>query len=446
MNNMNNLLDKFLEFEKKEQLFKYNQNGHSIWPFLRLEVYRFLTMDKNGDAYLPVYKRQVLNNSFSNENYNTLCKLSSNKDVLLFTSKHRLLPSFSGLICPHEEMLKTTGLNYYRINLLFDENKAHDAHDLCFKSSDNDKFFDLINDKIASKILNLIIEEFDIDRLDNFVIRYNSMVQYICDLSKQYYGLKQFLSETKPKIIALSSAYSIPGIFITLAAHELDIKVVEFQHGLIDCSHIAYNSLCADINKNYYPDCLFTYGVFDCCFPRHIIPKVIAIGNYYLEMCKKRYYKSKSNIILIVDDIDNPELIFKLAYRLYKAKINDKFEVIYRLHPESPLPKNKINDLEKINIRISYNDENIYELLSKSKWVVGIRSTVLIEALYFECNSRTLENENVNNIAFKLLKKVNCSQLINEVNQNINIDETNISNLFYTKFNSSSLLEQLEML
>lgn len=442
---MDDLFKKFLEFEKNYCLFEMKTNDFNIWTFLRVEIYRLLKMDIDNNPYNPVYNRQVLKNNFSQECYELICRNSASKDVLLFTPKHRLLNTLSHTICPHEEILKEAGINYYRLDLSYFCNNVNDEFEFCFKSSE--KGFSCFEyNSTIQHLLDLIINNFNIQKTDEFILRYKKLIEYVYEMSKNYYGFKQFLLVTKPKTIALSSAYSIPAMFLITAAHKLNIKAIEFQHGLIDNVHIAYNSLCSNINQMVYPDCLFTYGEFDQAIPNHIIKKVIVLGNWYLDVCKLTYKCEKKKRVTIIDDIDTPECLCFFA--LQAAKALDGYEIIYRVHPESNLSIKKIKRLEKMNIRLSYKNDDLYELLSSSLWVVGVRSTALFEALCFNCNVRVLiteENDNCTGEAFKYLKKCNSVEIIKEIIGNSLDNDNCIHNIFYGDFNADNLVEGLRL-
>lgn len=93
---------------------------------------------------------------------------------------------------------------------------------------------------------------------------------------------------TRPKVLFVSCYYGFAQIAIQ-AAHDLGIKVVEMQHGVIGKAHCAYN-VYTDLDKGNFPDYLLVFGrkeleTFDnsrFIDPSHVIP----VGSFYIDYVK----------------------------------------------------------------------------------------------------------------------------------------------------------------
>lgn len=99
----------------------------------------------------------------------------------------------------------------------------------------------------------------------------------------------------KSKVLFISDYYGF-GQAAVKAAHDLNIKVVETQHGTISASHPAY-MVNTDLDKSYFADYLLMFGrkelplFADGRFidPSHVIP----VGSFYLDYISKTFKPDK---------------------------------------------------------------------------------------------------------------------------------------------------------
>ena len=201
----------------------------------------------------------------------------------------------------------------------------------------------------------------------------------------QYLVSRFFFKTYKPKAIFLTTQYTnMPRI---LAAKELEIKVVEFQHGLISEKHNAYH-IGKHKNINFYPDYLLSFGEVekDILSKNNYLTsdKVLPIGSFYLG-----YLQSK------IGDSKNPiQEMFK-GKRLYCFSAQDMAinEVIEALNKLATKEENKVLFLpRKVTIEeyyqrgLSKNIEhlkafNTYETLLYSNIHLSLFSTCATEAI-----------------------------------------------------------------
>jgi hypothetical protein len=90
----------------------------------------------------------------------------------------------------------------------------------------------------------------------------------------------------KPKAIFINCAYCRFGV--VKAAKDLGIKVIELQHGVINEAHYGYVSSIR-LNKNYIPDILLSFGLYETTIKNFLIKYIIPIGSYYLNYIKNNF-------------------------------------------------------------------------------------------------------------------------------------------------------------
>jgi hypothetical protein len=95
----------------------------------------------------------------------------------------------------------------------------------------------------------------------------------------------------KPKAIFINCAYCRFGV--VKAAKDLGIKVIELQHGVINKAHYGYVS-DIKLNKNYIPDILLSFGLYEITIKNLLIEKVVPIGSYYLNYLKNNFKTDKT--------------------------------------------------------------------------------------------------------------------------------------------------------
>lgn len=241
--------------------------------------------------------------------------------------------------------------------------------------------FKLKKNKIdyISKIEEKVKNEFKVEinlyplikkELDKFKINYK-------------YYLKYFLKK-KVKKIYLICSYGKEGIIA--AAQDLNIEVIELQHGVINKYHIGYSFKNKEVP--YFPDKLLVFGEYwknlDF-FPLNT--KIKIYGFPYLNRNIKKYEKiiKKENQVIFISQGPIGDILSKIAVSF--ALENKNMKVIYRLHPGEFLRwkkeyKELYQNRELENLEISYdNSKEIYEYLYESNYLIGVSSTLIYEAL-----------------------------------------------------------------
>src|SRR5699024_8812124 len=270
--------------------------------------------------------------------------------------------------------------------------------------------------KFASRIMSYLIRASsnkDIKEICNkFGLHYN----YVKDIKTKYslYILyRYYLKISNPKKIFLISYYTkMP---LVIAANELDIEIIELQHGLINTSHHGYYTK-KKFTEEYYPDKLFAYGSNlvnsysdDFIFERN---KIFPVGFFYLEYIKKEYknsylqeLKDKYNQIICVtlQNINVSSIID--CVNVLANKYSEKLFVI-RFKKDVTYRSNKKNV-------VTLNGYDVYQVLKYSSINITIYSTVAIEASFLEVGSVLL---NYDGLSEKHLGKMDIMKNIIDPN------------------------------
>ena len=146
--------------------------------------------------------------------------------------------------------------------------------------------FSLLLEKMNRKIYTNKV----LDKINDFIeidFNYSAVIDRFDARYKVY---KFWFEIVKPKMIFLNCYYDKQ--YIVKVAKELNIQVVDIQHGLIGESHSAYYS-DIKLNNDYLPNSLFVFGKQDKknisqggIFDRNDICEV---GNFYLEYLRNNF-------------------------------------------------------------------------------------------------------------------------------------------------------------
>jgi hypothetical protein len=159
--------------------------------------------------------------------------------------------------------------------------------------------------------------------------------------------------------VIVNTHYSMQAHTLLWITNRLGIVFDEYQHGTLGKSHLAYNSLFA---KKLWPSKLFVWG--DAW-----VRNMNYTGN--MENCVKPRYKmypdTKEIDVLFIGQARED---VKLAYTKFH-KENPNLRVAYLPHPQE--------------VSEEFRTADSYEIVAKSLVVIGVWSTMLIEALHYNC-------------------------------------------------------------
>ncbi len=212
-------------------------------------------------------------------------------------------------------------------------------------------------------------------------------------LYKEYYRL---LNKVKPAVVLLEEGHSGSLLSVLIkCAHDLNIHISEFQHGIISINHPAYNYGKGIISSNkisFLPHSFLCYGNYwkdNMRTPSEI--KII--GNPYLTefiATKKKKITSTKKIILFVSAAVDPINTINYVLNLKKKIDFNRYQIIFRPHP---LERHIANELySELYDEIEVDIGNLYTLFNKTDFLIGEISTTIFEALSFGITVFLIDN------------------------------------------------------
>ena len=412
------ITNKILKIESENELFQWEINGIFVWEIIRHKIYSiglYQTLESDNKNKNASY-RYILYYLNLKKIFNAVKKLANsivlnpffnkNKvDALVFESSRKLVFNES-YIDPYTKFMCD---DFIKTNKSFTKYQSSYAFDKLAKRDFSTKSIDLIYllSALRSKFSSFVFTNTQLSKIEaiekifnqelalklNLKILIENEMKLFVNTGVFFDGL---LKRKKPKeIYIVNFCDKAP---LIAKAKENGIKVIDIQHGLISSNDIIYHypnvkegSLC------YFPDQFLVWSTIWSGISK--IPltneNIIAYGNSYLEQQKKKYShiaKNKKQIIII----SQPALTDKIATETLLNINNFKsYKVLYKLHPieYSLESKNEIiSELKKINnITFVGQNEDLYKLLAESYFVIGVGSTVLFEALSFDCDVQVFD-------------------------------------------------------
>lgn len=223
---------------------------------------------------------------------------------------------------------------------------------------------------------SLIIE---VNRHFDVIIEPRFYNQLICRYLSEKYFYTILLKLLRPKVIFITQNGIQKGLFAV--AKYLGIPVVEFQHGIIYFSHLAYSypqGLDSDLLN--LPTYFFAFSEFwkkkiESCFP---VEEICVSGN------------TKANEIYIGEKKYDLTFICTTAYMKRFLQIVSELrecgyagKICLKLHPQQ---QNEVDHLRAItssdkDIEVIYTEFSIKEIIGHSANIFAIQSTSVYEAL-----------------------------------------------------------------
>ncbi len=454
------LIDKFLKIEEKNNLFNLKINKVKFWPYIRFDVYTSL-MENYG-----LFNRNISYDAkFSHSlNLSELIKRITirnqfflhNKEILIFSSFGKIKEN-QYYKCAYTDLISQNldntyyvfdfdydGIFYFPRNVLGLKYSNINTYKLFCRKRDRVSFE---GSMIEENIYSIMEQNFEKPLTIKQKKRINEILIYL--LNERSYLISYFrfiLKKINPKIVMIVCYYNFQMMILCEVAKQLNIPVVELQHGVIGKEHISYNFLKKRKLRSF-PDYIFTFSQYDKKITRFPIDldKIYTVG--YPEMEKKiiKYKKldlktgKKKKILFISQTIRQ---IFEYAVELSKRIDLEKFEIIIKLHPREfgnwRKEFGKILSGASVTI-ISDSNKDIYYYLAQADYVVGIFSTVLLEATMFDTNIIVIKEASYTYM--KRLYENDMAVLIDSIDKLEQIVTNNIrtSNAAKTYFENDSI-------
>ncbi|WCG37233.1 hypothetical protein PML80_06805 [Aerococcus urinaeequi] len=405
------MITQFREFEDKNQLFTLEINGVRFWHLVRFDIYNSILNNKKGyseaqGTRIRYSKKKYVESKFKQVKYLFSYKkiLSSpRKDILVLDHPRKVLDESNYYIDLYTNFL----LSEYTENIMFLDEPLKNEH-MSPQKDGNIFYTDIINleynlKKIIYRKGTFYNNKKNINIVEDLINSIN--LEFGIKLSSHFWNIKiidkilffkiackyieKILKHIKPKVIIEVVSYTGIRFAVNYIAKKLNIETIELQHGLIGPNHVAYN--ISKINELYYfPNRIFTFG--DYWNEHSDIPlssnMVEAVGFPYLEIRKdhESVQKDKNSILFISQGTIGKELS-KFAIEVEKIYGED-YSIEYKLHPgEYDNWEKNYPWLLESNIRVIGDDGyDIYFYYNTAVCVIGVYSTALIEALYYDLN------------------------------------------------------------
>jgi hypothetical protein len=169
------------------------------------------------------------------------------------------------------------------------------------------------------------------------------------------------------------------------AARESGVETVEFQHGIIDGGHIAYNypNQIQPGDKVYCPDLLLTFSPFWCRDTHYPVKRIIPVGNTVLadvEAAGKPFDPESRVIGFISGDVFGSNLA-DLAMEY--VRLNPRDRIFFKLHPNQFTRKKEYYRLfrDHPTIRVITNEQPTEQVILGCDAIVLIQSTIAYQSL-----------------------------------------------------------------
>lgn len=400
----------FLSMENKFDVYNIYINGIQVWDFVRLALSdQIQSTIKNQDQERRDTPSKT-ENSRSRNATNTIPFISTQKDLVFYSHGRRKLLS-DGLWWDIyiDPVVEDCDLDYLCLENNGDSNHPEPAKTTHLKYTD--LFFDLANIYRQTLDPNISISE-------NSKKKLNDIDSYLSDTFGIEAKLLERVKEVIQKIKTTTPVYTEwlqrinPNAVVTwarpryliYACKQLDIPVIELQHGVIHRYHYDY-SYPSVSDVAIFPDYLFTFGEYWKEIVEYPIDQNrIRVTGYPFAKKQFQEYKNrqKKKQVLFLSQPSIGTRLSKLATNFSLS--NNDYHVVYKLHPrEEDQWKSDYPWLQDADIQIaSTEDLPLYALLSESAVQVGVTSTALYEGAMFDTETYILNNHNLMQVRYLL--------------------------------------------
>lgn len=383
--NVKKLVEHIQSFEIKNQLFQDDLTS-KVWKSIRTSMY--YSLQKDLAIFSDVKPRKNLGS-----------KITSIKAVFLnvLFNRPRISVRNKYLVVQHPRTKPVNGLRIDPYSYSFSRELAETSL-FVSRSSLGEQNKKLDDDQASLDwllVLKLLkfksINKSDIARAKKLMtLLCNSLNVEVEKYQKIFVSaIRDFLIEedyfiTLLKNSSIESVYLVDhyskNVPLISACKRLNIKVVEFQHGIISKYHLGYSVKEENKQWSCYPDIFLSWGkqwLNEVKLPHSV--EISYIKPDYLNYVKE---VEKKNQLLVVSQSVIGKKIAKYLLKHIHLKSFDR--VLFKLHPsEVDLLSYYETIFRDTSIEVCTGD--IYPLLNESKHVLGVFSTVMLEAIDFNC-------------------------------------------------------------
>ncbi len=194
--------------------------------------------------------------------------------------------------------------------------------------------------------------------------------------------LRSWLKRLGVRCVVEVVHYSEKNLFLTRAAHDLGIPVVELQHGTVYPAHVAYNLPVGD--SPYSPDYLLGWGDYWLRQTRNFpAKKAVAVGYPFLERAlaeNPRKVHGGVPLVLFISQGTIGKRLSGLAAELGRISGN-AYRIVFKLHPNEMKSWRRLYPvLSDSGVEVAEDPmRSIYSWLAEADAAVGVYSTAMIE-------------------------------------------------------------------
>lgn len=398
---LENIRDIFIEIEEKNDVFTLAYEDIYYWKLIRFELFELikkkLDIAKEGHPLTlkdkAVKAMKLVWYSFCNIYRNRKIKKA---DVLLLTHGRKTLVhgKYIDLYLNNKiEELDKNNISY----VVIDRADHYGNHQGMMKENYIyfERFGHIIREGLYKIGMNKINVESDLEKIQHIEDEIKEKLEIDVDLKylikrrifrfkvdKKYYN--KLLNRIKPKKLYLVVSYGKEDLIA--AAKERNIEVVELQHGVISNYHMGYYFPFKD-NIPYFPNKLIVQGEFwkeSVSYPKDVEIAVESINSFnkvYISPENK-----KENSVLFISQGSIGRELSKVAARF---SLENKIVCYYKLHPsEFNIWKSNYKELVEASkkgfIKVVEKEENIYSMMERCKYIIGVYSTAIYESLLYD--------------------------------------------------------------
>lgn len=400
MSNKINYEENFIKMEEELKLFKKSFLGFYYWKLIRFNLLLILKYKISSSTI----KTSLLKKSILTSLRRT--RFKKNTKVLIFTPgvyqtennqkiRKYFNSEFISKICKdYGNEVQVVSRSTVRLN----KNEIIDNSQSLFNlfKIATLKYSMLLNNETKKNLneIKKIIKD-SMGQSINLVALLKSTLAYQ-KVMYNYYK-KKLINSSVEKIYILNSSGK-EGLI--RAANDLQIKIIERQHGGIPKNDLGYHF--PNLKKApYFPDEILVFGEFWASHASIPLPKnkIKIEKDYYLFSQLDKFKNNiQTNNVLFISQWTLSEEIFNF---IISASEKDKKRTYFlKPHPSDK----KIYVIPKHINNLIVTRENIYSLFSKNKNIVGVYSTSTLESLLFNCNLFLLDMSGVENFQFIIEK------------------------------------------
>lgn len=411
---MDSQLLKFLEIEKKYDLYTKTVEGENFWVYSRFTLWRDeirkeeFGLSKGESSKKEKNIKQTVCN-IAGILKNSIFKSTSKKrnvDLLVLNHERRI-QNKGYYICKYTEEISDAVKNSVAMERPYSGRHYQPVRtrNLVY----NDRYVVLSNlyaymhrslktpyyKRICAQIEEIIKEPlkelmtfYHIELDMEHIVKNMAHRHIVMKKKKKYYTA--FLDKINPKAIIEVVSYSTDHMLINEIAHSKNIPTIELQHGAISSWHCAYRYNTSQ-NIKQLPDKYLLFGDYWKKFIQWPIDErnIVSVGFPYFEHNVKKIDSNKNEeyfTILFLSQRTIGEKLGEYAYACYCHLDQEKYRIIYKLHPsEYGDWKERYPFFSKCDkmLVVDNGEKDLYEYFAESHMQVGVYSTSIYEGIGF---------------------------------------------------------------